>query len=96
MAKDASLFSSSNVSTKNNIYVDDGFALDIIGHGDINCQHGQIVDVYHVPNLSVYLLFISQVTKACKIVKFWLDRFFVKDLKKDGLIITEGVLKSKD
>ena len=39
MAKDASLFSSLNVSTKNNIYVVNEFALDIVGHGDITCQH---------------------------------------------------------
>jgi hypothetical protein len=37
MVKHASLFSSLNVSTKNNIYVANDFGLDIIVHGDIPC-----------------------------------------------------------
>lgn len=62
MDKDASLLSSLDATTENKIYVDDNFALDITGHGDIPCRHGWIIDVYHVPSLSVNLLFISQLT----------------------------------
>ena len=61
MDKDASLSSSLGVATKNKIYVDDDFALDITANGDIPCQHGWIVDVYHVPSLSGNLSF-SQLT----------------------------------
>ena len=32
----------------------------------------------------------------CKIVEFLLDCLFIKDLKKDGSIITKGVLNTKD
>ena len=52
MPKDASLFSSFDVSTKMNIYVVDDCSLDIVGHSDIPCRHCQIFNVYHVPSLS--------------------------------------------
>lgn len=60
MDDDASLFSSLDTFTENKIYVVDKFAFSIIGHGDITCQHGRIIDIYHVPSLSVKLLSISQ------------------------------------
>lgn len=61
MAKDASLLSS-DVSTENKIYVADNFGFYITGHGDVSCQHGRIVDVYHVPHLSAKFLFVCQLT----------------------------------
>ena len=96
MAKEASLFSSLDTSTKNKIYVVDNFALDITSHGDATWLHGWIIDVYHVPSLSVNLLSISQLTHTGKIVEFWLDHFFVKYMNKYGLIVVEGILNSKD
>jgi hypothetical protein len=78
------------------IYVVDDFTLDIVGHGDVPCRHGKIVDIYHVPNLSENLLLVSQLTQTSNIVEFWPDRFFVKDLKNDRSIVTEGFLDSKD
>ena len=70
MAKDASLLSSLDVSNEKKIYVSNNFALNIVGQDDISCQHGQIVDVYHVPSLSANILFISQLTQTGKIVEF--------------------------
>jgi hypothetical protein len=43
-----------------------------------------------VPNLSANLLFVSQLTQTCKIVEFWLDRFYVHDLKKGKSIVVVG------
>ena len=77
MDKDASIVSSLAISPEKKIYVEDYFSLDIIGHGDITYHHGHIVDMYHVPSLSAYLLFISQLTQTGKSVELWLDRFFV-------------------
>ena len=39
MAKDASLLSSLDTTIEKKIYVVYDFALDIVGHGDIDCQH---------------------------------------------------------
>lgn len=96
MAKDASLFSSFDTTTAKNIYVEDDFALDTIGHGDVSCRHGQIIDMFHVPSLSANLLSISQLAQTSKIVEFWPNCFFIKDIKKDRSIIVEGVLYPKD
>jgi len=54
------------------------------------------VDVYHVPNLSVNLLFVAQLTQTCKIVEFWLNRFYFHDLKKGKSIFIGGLLDSID
>lgn len=62
MEKDASLFSSLHIAIEKKIYVADDFSLYIIGHGDIPCQHGQIINMYHVPNLNANLLLVSQLT----------------------------------
>jgi hypothetical protein len=48
MAKDASLFTSLDKVVEWKIYVADDFSLDIVGHGDVPCRHGKIVNVYHV------------------------------------------------
>lgn len=60
IAKDACLFSSLNKTTKEEIFVVDGYSLTIIGCGRIECQNGVITSVYHVPSLSVNLMFIAQ------------------------------------
>jgi hypothetical protein len=52
MAKDASLFTSLDKVVERKIYVVDDFSLDIVGHGDVPCRHGKIVDIYHVSNFS--------------------------------------------
>lgn len=96
MARDFSLLSSLDVSTKKKIYVADDFPLDIVGHGYMYYRHGQIVNVYHVPNISENLLSISQLAPTGKIVEFQPNCFFFKDLKKYGLIIIEGVINSKE
>ena len=62
MVKHASLFYSLDVASKKKIYVVDDFSLDIVGRGDIPCQWGWIVVVYHVPNLNVNFLSVSQLT----------------------------------
>jgi hypothetical protein len=62
MDKDASLFTSLDKSTEKNIYVINDFYLKIVGCGDIPCQHGKIVHVYHVSNLSSNLVLVSQLT----------------------------------
>jgi hypothetical protein len=76
MAKDASLFTSLNEAKERKISVIDEFSLDIVGHGDVSYRHGIIVEIYYVPNLTSNLLFVSQLTKTCKIVEFWSDQFF--------------------
>jgi hypothetical protein len=55
------------------MYVFADFYLDVFCQGDLSCQHGKIVYVYHVPNLSFILLFVASLTQTCKIVEFWLD-----------------------
>jgi hypothetical protein len=37
----------------------DDFALDVVDQGDVTCQHGKIVDVYHVPKLSGNMFFVA-------------------------------------
>jgi len=54
-----------------------------------------VVDVFHVPNLSANLLSVSQLTHTGKIVEYWPNQLFVKDVKNDRLIIVEGFLNSK-
>lgn len=68
MMKDASLFSSLDMDIEKNIYVVDDFTLDITGNSEIPCRHGQIVDMYHVPGLTVNLLSVFQLTQTGKIV----------------------------
>lgn len=96
MAKDDSLFSSLDTTIENKIYVANDFALDIVGHGDVTCRRGQVVNVFHVPSLSVNLLSVSQLTYTDKIVEFWPDHFFIKDRKNPRPIIAKGVLDPKD
>ena len=62
LAKDASVFSSSDIVAEKKTYVVDDFSLDLIDHGDVTCQLGWIIDIYHVPSLSTNLLSISQLT----------------------------------
>ena len=52
--------------------------------------------MYHVLSPNEKLLSVSQLTKIVDIVECWLDRFFVKDLKNDELIVIEGFLNSRD
>jgi hypothetical protein len=52
------------------------------------------MNVYHVPNISANLFYISQLTQTCKNVEFWLDRFYVHDLKKGKSISIGGNLDS--
>jgi hypothetical protein len=68
MTKDASLFTRLNKSKESKIYVANDLFLDVVGQGDVSCQHGKIVDIHHVPNMSVNLLYVSQSTKTGKIV----------------------------
>jgi hypothetical protein len=56
MVKDASLFTSLDKDVEKNIYVSDDFSLDIVGHGDVPCQHVRIFDIYHVSNINETLL----------------------------------------
>jgi hypothetical protein len=94
--KDASLFSSLDTNTKKKIYVVGYFFLDITRHDGIPCQHGFIISVYLVPYLNATTLLVSQLTKTSNTVEFWLDRFFVKDIKNDRSIVIKKFLNSKD
>jgi hypothetical protein len=76
--------------------VADDFVLDVVGQRDVACQHGNIVDVYHVQNFSSNLLFVAQLTQTCKIVEFWIDQFYVRDLNKGKSIVVGGILDPKD
>ena len=96
MIKDTSLFSSLDIVVENNIYVVDDFALDIAIHGYVACQRGQTINMFHVPSLSVNLLLVSQPTQTGKIVEFYPDHFFTKDLRKHRSIITVESLDPKD
>ena len=62
MDKDAFLFLSLNTTIEKNIYIEDDFSLDTIGHVDLTCQCGHIVDVFHVPSLCMNPLLVSQLT----------------------------------
>ena len=70
MVKDASLFSSLDISFERKIYMVDYFFLNIDRHGGIPFKHGYIVDVYHVPSLSANILLVSQQTCTSKIVEY--------------------------
>ena len=70
MAKDASLLSYLDAAAENKIYVANEFSPNIVGHGDITCWYGQIVDMYHVHSLGANLLYVSQLTQIGKIVEF--------------------------
>jgi hypothetical protein len=63
MTKDATLFTKLNNVEERKIYVADDFSLDftldIASHGDITFRHSKIVDVFHVPNLSSNMLYVS-------------------------------------
>jgi hypothetical protein len=59
MAKDVSLFMSINDVNERNIYVVDDFYFGIVGQADVTNQHGRSFDIYHVPNLSANMLFVS-------------------------------------
>jgi hypothetical protein len=91
MAKDTSLFMWLDEAKERKIYVAHDFSLDVACQGDVSCQHGNIVDIYHVPNLSSNLLFVTQLTQIGEIVEFWPDRFCVRDLKKGKSIIVRGL-----
>jgi hypothetical protein len=41
------------------IYVLDDFSLDVVGQGDVTSPYGNIVNVFHVPNLSTNLLCVA-------------------------------------
>jgi hypothetical protein len=86
-----SLFTWLNEDKERKIYVVDDFSLDVVGQVIVSCQHGKIDDVYHVPNPSSNLLFVTQLTHTGKIVEFWLDQFYVCDLKKDKPIFIGGL-----
>jgi hypothetical protein len=62
MAKDSSLFTWFGEAKERKIYVVDGFSLNVVSQGDVTYRHGNISDVYHVPNLSANILYISQLT----------------------------------
>jgi len=73
MDKDSSLFMRLNKDKDSKIYVVDDFSMDFVGQGDIYFHHGNIFDVYHVPNLSENLLFVDKLTQTGNIVEFWSD-----------------------
>jgi hypothetical protein len=81
MAKDASLFTWLDKDRESKIYVVDDFSLDVVGQGDFSYRCGNIVDLYHMPNLNSNMLYVSQLTQIGNIAKFWPDRFYVHDLK---------------
>jgi hypothetical protein len=68
MAKDTSLFMWLDEAKERKIYVAHDFSLDVACQGDVSCQHGNIVDIFHVPNLSSNLLFVTQLTQIGEIV----------------------------
>jgi hypothetical protein len=96
MDNDASFLVSLDEVMERRIYVVDDISFNIDGRGDVSCRYGRIFYVYHVPNLSANLLLVSQLKKTCKIVEFWLYRFFVRDLKKGRSIVIGEFLDPKD
>jgi hypothetical protein len=96
MDKDASLFMWLDEAKGRKIYVVDDFSLGVVDQGDVSFIHWNIVEVYHVLNISANMLFISQITQTCNILKFWPDRFDVHDLKKGKSIVVGGLLDSME
>jgi hypothetical protein len=97
MDKDASLFTWLYEAKERKIYVVDDFAMDVVGQGDVACQHGIIVGIYHVPNVNANtLLCVAQLTQTGKIVEFWPDQFYIHDLKKGNSIVVGGILNLMD
>ena len=95
MAKDASLFSSLNGAPKGKIYVTYDYDLNILGNGDVRCQHSHIYDVYHVPNLGANLLSIVELTKTKKTIEFLSYHFIVKDPRLATEIVASRILDPK-
>lgn len=85
------MFTSLDFALENKTYVVDDLGLYIIGHGNVAFQWGWIVDVFHVPCLSVNLLSVSQLTQTGKIVELCPNNFFIKNLK-DKMIVFDGIL----
>jgi hypothetical protein len=92
MEKYATLFMRLDKDEEISIYVADDFYLDVAGQGDVSFRHGKIYDVYHVPNLSADLLFVSQLTQTNEIVELWPYQFYVQDLKKLKSIVIDEIL----
>jgi hypothetical protein len=59
MTKDASLSTWFDEDKEKKIYVLDDFSLDVVGQGDVTSPYGNIVNVFHVPNLSTNLLCVA-------------------------------------
>jgi hypothetical protein len=90
------LFTWLDEAKERKIYVVDDFALDVASQDDVTRQHGKIVDIYHLANLSDNLFYVAQLTQTCKVVEFWPNQFYVCDLKKGKSIIVEGLLDRTD
>jgi hypothetical protein len=94
MGNDASLFMRLNKVEESKIYIANDFVLDVAGWGDVSCRHGKTVDIYDVPNISENLLFVSQLTHTRKILKIWLDQFYVCELKNGKSIVASELLET--
>ena len=68
----------------------------IDGSGDVEYHHGQISNVYHMPRLSENMFSIAQLTQTKKTVKFWLNRFIIKDFMLGGVTIYSRYPYTKD
>ena len=79
MSKDLSLFSSLDFGLEKNIFLVDDFALDIVGHGDVQCWRGQAIDMFHVPSLIENILSVSKPKQIENIVELWPDQLFIKN-----------------
>jgi hypothetical protein len=49
-----------------------------------------------VPNISANLFSVAQLTHIGKIIEFWLNQFFVRDLKKGKYIVFNKILNMTD
>jgi hypothetical protein len=55
-----------------------------------------ISNVYHVPQLSANLLFVSQIMRTCKNFEFWFDKFVTKDININFVVVAMGTLDPKE
>jgi hypothetical protein len=68
MEKDSTFFTRFNEAGESRIYVAGDFSLNVVGQGDVDFQHGNFFDIYHLPKLSAIFFSFSQLTQT---VIFW-------------------------
>lgn len=88
--------SSLKEAIENQIFIVDDYTLIDVSCGKIECSNSVIIDVYHVPSLSVNLLPMPHLTQTSKKVEFSAYQYVVKALHNNFIVSIEGFLDPKN